>query len=442
MGACNSFGVNNEVGGPVIYIINIISWKTRLKSPSCHCGKCDPIFSLGLGFESCSPLVFPCFFPSSSIFIFFLQKLSADLFLSFFDSLCPIFTMNSMDPDQLPPPNPRKVRFAPKARPRRTPKPAADPKTEIVDEDTGDDEEAVLSLRRLVKDRLGKRGPKVEKKPSVQVAFAHGSSSATIRSYGVPREGNSSKINGLGSRDSAVDDEQILFSLPSTGEPYGTSGISENALVATSRKIEKDYREPWDYHHSDYPITLPLRRPYSGDPELLDEAEFGDAADNLEYDENTINSALELGLMEETDKPQMLFLQFPPNLPLPKRSAGADGNESKGASASAKGKEIAGNSKSRGSTGASAAVKGKEIMSSSPMPLERGNASKMHCGLEGLPGGYMGKMLVYKSGAIKWKLGNVVYDVSYISSVPFNFCTCRIICFVALIVICDEYQEL
>ncbi|KAI8537175.1 hypothetical protein RHMOL_Rhmol09G0004500 [Rhododendron molle] len=94
-------------------------------------------------------------------------------------------------------------------------------------------------------DRLGKRGPKVEKKSSVQVAFAHGSSLATIRSYGVPREGNSSKSNGLGSRDSAVDDEQILFSLPSTGEPYGTSGISENALVATSRKIEKDYKEPW-----------------------------------------------------------------------------------------------------------------------------------------------------------------------------------------------------
>ncbi|KAF7148120.1 hypothetical protein RHSIM_Rhsim03G0165300 [Rhododendron simsii] len=348
--------------------------------------------------------------------------------------------MNSMDPDQLPPPNSRKVRFAPKARPRRTPKPAADPKTEIVDEDTGDDEEAALSLRRLVKDRLGKRGPKVEKKSSVQVAFAHGSSSSTIRSYGVPREGNSSKSNSLGSRDSAVDDEQIFFSLPSTAEPCGTSGISENALVATSRKIEKDYREPWDYHHSDYPITLPLRRPYSGDPELLDEAEFGDAADNLEYDENTINSALELGLMvcyliteisklfrilgishlpytiydgqEETGKPQMLFLQFPPNLPLPKRSAGADGNESKGASASAKGKEIAGNSKSIGSTGASAAVKGKEIISSSPMPLERGNASKMHCGLEGLPGGYMGKMLVYKSGAIKWKLGDVIYDVS------------------------------
>lgn len=120
----------------------------------------------------------------------------------------------------------------------------------------------------------------------------------------------------------------------------------------------------------------------------------------------------------------MLFLQFPPNLPLSKQSARADGKESKGASTSAKGKEIAGISKPVGSTGASASVKGKEIMSSSPMPLERGNASKMHRGLEGVPGGYMGKMLVYKSGAVKWKLGDVIYDVSYISSVPFSFCTC------------------
>ena len=31
--------------------------------------------------------------------------------------------------------------------------------------------------------------------------------------------------------------------------------------------------------------------------ELLDEAEFGDAASNKEYDETTMNSALELGLL-------------------------------------------------------------------------------------------------------------------------------------------------
>lgn len=179
-----------------------------------------------------------------------------------------------MDPDQLPPSNPRKVRFAPKAPPpRRTPK-RPDPKTEIEDE-APDDEEAAYSLRRLVKERLGRQGPKAEKKSSVQVAFAHGSSSATIKSYGVPREGSSSKSNSLGSRDAAADDEQILFSLPSTGEPYGLSSSSENALVASSPKIEREYKEPWDYHHTDYPITLPLRRPYSGNPELLDEAEFG-----------------------------------------------------------------------------------------------------------------------------------------------------------------------
>lgn len=32
---------------------------------------------------------------------------------------------------------------------------------------------------------------------------------------------------------------------------------------------------------------------------------------------------------------------------------------------------------------------------------------------EGLPEGFMGKMLVYKSGTVKLKLGDVLYDVSY-----------------------------
>lgn len=32
--------------------------------------------------------------------------------------------------------------------------------------------------------------------------------------------------------------------------------------------------------------------------------------------------------------------------------------------------------------------------------------------LEELPEGYMGKMLVYKSGAVKLKLGDILYDVS------------------------------
>ncbi|KAF5959826.1 hypothetical protein HYC85_001035 [Camellia sinensis] len=71
----------------------------------------------------------------------------------------------------------------------------------------------------------------------------------------------------------------------------------------------------------------------------------------------------------------MFFLQFPDNLPLVKQSASANG------------KERTDSSKPSGSTGASAS-------------------------LNELPGGYMGKMFVYKSGAIKWKLGEVIHDVS------------------------------
>ncbi|CDP20758.1 unnamed protein product [Coffea canephora] len=36
--------------------------------------------------------------------------------------------------------------------------------------------------------------------------------------------------------------------------------------------------KPWDYY-TNYPVTLPLRRPYSGDPEHLDQEEFGDASE-------------------------------------------------------------------------------------------------------------------------------------------------------------------
>lgn len=52
--------------------------------------------------------------------------------------------------------------------------------------------------------------------------------------------------------------------------------------------------------------------------------------------------------------------------------------------------------------------KGKDKIGASTVSAEppKGNA------LEGLSGGYMGKMLVYKSGAIKLKLGETLFDVS------------------------------
>lgn len=53
----------------------------------------------------------------------------------------------------------------------------------------------------------------------------------------------------------------------------------------------------------------------------------------------------------------------------------------------------------------SISVKGKEKVGSQ-------EASSKGCNLENLSGGYMGKMLVYKSGGVKLKLGENLFDVS------------------------------
>jgi DNA-directed RNA polymerase III subunit RPC4 len=39
-------------------------------------------------------------------------------------------------------------------------------------------------------------------------------------------------------------------------------------------------------------------------------------------------------------------------------------------------------------------------------------AKKFGCNFQQLPPGYVGKMLVYKSGKVKMKLGDVIFDVS------------------------------
>lgn len=158
-------------------------------------------------------------------------------------------------------------------------------------------------------------------------------------------------------------------------------------MIASSKKTKKVYREPWDYHHTYYPTVLPLRQPYSGDPEILDEEEFVETTADLDYDENAINSALELGLLEEKKTVQMLFLQLPTNLPIDKQHI-------------EKGKEKVGSSMSSEQARVPASGKGTDW------------GSKKGRGLEALPAGYMGKMLVYKSGAVKLKLGDNLYDVS------------------------------
>ncbi|KAK9142953.1 hypothetical protein Syun_012353 [Stephania yunnanensis] len=138
-------------------------------------------------------------------------------------------------------------------------------------------------------------------------------------------------------------------------------------------------------YYSNYPVTLPLRQPYSGNPELLDEEEFGEKSENLDYNEKSINPAADLCLKNESENERMLFIQLPASLPLIKRSATAKGKEAADSSSPGRNKLL----------------------------REKG------CNLEELKPGFMGKMLVYKSGAVKMKLGKSIYDVSPGSSCIF-----------------------
>ncbi|KAK4757895.1 hypothetical protein SAY87_019196 [Trapa incisa] len=235
---------------------------------------------------------------------------------------------------------PRKVRFAPKAPPRK-PKPAV-VKTEVRD-DGNDDDFKAKDLLRHFNEGILKGNAKAERKvaPS-QIAFGYGGAAASIKSYG--------------SRSRVIN--------------QGT----DNAFP----REEKEYQEPWDYH-SYYPVSVPLRRPYSGNPELLDEQEFGNDLETAAFDEN-FNSAEELGLTEENLEPSMFFVQLPPSLPVMKPWTSTEG--------------------------------GEERTESSKTPVGG-------CGFDELPGGFMGKMLVYRSGAIKLKLGDNLYDVSAGSSCVF-----------------------
>ncbi|XVE54004.1 hypothetical protein DITRI_Ditri03aG0048000 [Diplodiscus trichospermus] len=104
-------------------------------------------------------------------------------------------------------------------------------------------------------------------------------------------------------------------------------------------------------------MALPMRRPYSGNPELLDK-EF--ASENITCYENSMEPA---GLMEEKLEPSILFFQLPPSLPMIKQ-AGYGVDTSSG-------------------------------------PVASVGSVKKTCGLEKLPARLMGKMLVYKSGAVK-----------------------------------------
>ncbi|KAF0924947.1 hypothetical protein E2562_015017 [Oryza meyeriana var. granulata] len=220
----------------------------------------------------------------------------------------------------LPPPRKGGLKFAPKVRPKKAPKvvPKMEPAEESKDETV--DKELLMKLKTSQTMDPFMRKVKTEKKEMrTQVAFGQGNSSYA-RSFPMPR----------------------------------------SSADGSASKLPKEYVEPWDYTHSDYPVTLPLRRPYSGDPEILNEEEFGESSVTRAQD-GELTAAEELGLMDWSDKSQLLFFQMPTSLPLPKQPDSV----------------------------------------AETLPGSR---------LKELPGGFMGKILVYKSGKVKMKIGDTLFD--------------------------------
>lgn len=120
--------------------------------------------------------------------------------------------------------------------------------------------------------------------------------------------------------------------------------------------------------------------------------------------------------------PRMLVFMFPSSLPLSRRPTNAnrietDDNmktiEKSAKSGKGKGKEKVTADSVAKSSGISNGIKGKEIAGSS-MDIMSGHPSKKDASIEELPEGYMGKMLVFRSGAVKLKLGEIMYDVSHL----------------------------
>lgn len=81
---------------------------------------------------------------------------------------------------------------------------------------------------------------------------------------------------------------------------------------------------------------------------------------------------------EENPETNVFFLQIPPMVPVTKQSSTVEG-----------------------------------MVAASSSEQSKGSRTRQNfCSLNELPSGSMGKLLVYRSGAVKLKLGDIVYDVS------------------------------
>jgi len=108
---------------------------------------------------------------------------------------------------------------------------------------------------------------------------------------------------------------------PSVPRNFPTPRSSSSDVPAA--KLPKKHDDPWDYTSTNYPVTLPLRRPYSGDPGSPVSSGFCGMSmihtvvqHSSKAHDGGLTAAEELGLMDRMDEPQLLFFQLPHSLPL------------------------------------------------------------------------------------------------------------------------------
>ncbi|KAF2311688.1 hypothetical protein GH714_025980 [Hevea brasiliensis] len=207
----------------------------------------------------------------------------------------------------------RKGKFTPKGG--KT-KPTV-PKSEV-SYNTKKEDEAAQAQKLVTKfnENLRRDVPKVQKKSSVQVAFGPGTTSTSLRKYGVPRDENAGNSSRSEIKDSIDDDGKIISSSLSTVTEDGSIDSPSDAIAALPLKIKKDYRQPWDYKDTYYPTTLPLREPYSGDPELLDEAELGMLQRNWSIMRTLLILLKILDYWRNVIRKGCYSFNFPPSCPL------------------------------------------------------------------------------------------------------------------------------
>ncbi|KAH9602358.1 hypothetical protein KSS87_020023 [Heliosperma pusillum] len=324
-----------------------------------------------------------------------------------------------MDSDNPPP---RKPRFAPKPQNRRKTRSSAVPKTENVDEEVSENRRRLLqrfdvisksSLSGsgrfgsvwviIIRDLIPSLGWDVNSLP-LQITSQTKRFFVDFDVLGVAFGGVGGEVSGAlepGLRAGGVGTlgrapVQVAFTYEAN--QVTTTRISDAPRAGSLKQSSGlDLMELDDDtgHSSESSCSVAGPSEAYSRKDILDVAEFGEGVREVEYDETTINAASKLGFLspdESGENNRLLFFQLPQSLPAMKRVA------------SAKGKEKAVSYPTPNQKGSIAlAQDGSSIT---------GGTSQRPSSLKDLSAGLMGKLLVYKSGAVKMKLGDILYTVS------------------------------